>query len=64
MEAHKTVGLLPGREMRPAGNGRAEVGGRSLGKEQMPHFPDGEELTPCSTLLWGEKAVGTPKHNG
>lgn len=30
----------------------------------MPRVADGEGLTPCSTLLWGEKAVGTPKRNG
>lgn len=40
------------------------MGGRSPGKEQTPHVADGKGLTPCSTLLWGEKAVGTPKHNG
>lgn len=43
------------------------MGGRSLGKEQMPHDADGEGLTLCSTL--GRKcvlvsAVGIPKHNG
>lgn len=40
------------------------MGGRSLEKERMPHVANGEGLTPCSTLLWREKAVGTPKQNG
>lgn len=40
------------------------MGGRLLGKEQMPHVVNGKGLTLYSTLLWGEKAVETPKHNG
>lgn len=52
--AHKTVGLLPGREIMPEGNGRGDMEGTSLGMEQMPHVADREDLTPFSTLFWRE----------
>lgn len=54
MGAHKIVGLLPGREMMPEGNGRGDMEGKSLGMEQMPHVAHREGLTPFSTLFWRE----------
>lgn len=51
--------------MRPAGNGRAEMGKDISGKEtNASNAADGEGLTPCSTLFSGEKAAGIPKHYG
>lgn len=52
--AHKIVGLLPGREMMPEGNGRGDMEGKSVGMEQMPHVAGMEGLTPFSTLFWRE----------
>lgn len=51
--------------MRPVGNGRTEKGERSLGRvSNASCSADGEGLTQHSTLLWGEKRDGIPKHNG
>lgn len=52
--AHKIAGLLPDREMKPEGNGRDDMEGKSLEMEQMPHVADREGLTPFSTLFWRE----------